>query len=158
MLLANIEIMNFDSLAAESYGKVRADLEKEGNPIFLTKRRRQFMERGLELYKAFIDGLVKRKDGVLGKWIIGNGYPNTDDNKEINDLLNSLSAEQKSIVAKMVSEARIGGIHDTLAYMNEMMDCDGLEISQNGEAFPHDKFDSMHYDFTCRCEGDEWPE
>ena len=116
------------------------------------------MERGLELYKAFIDGLVKRKDGVLGKWIIGKGYPNTDDNKEINDLLNSLSAEQKSIVAKMVSKARIGGIHDTLAYMNEMMDCDGLEISQHGEVFPHNKFDSMHYDFICRCEGDEWPE
>lgn len=116
------------------------------------------MERGLELYKAFIDGLVKRKDGVLCKWIIGKGYPNTDDNKEINNLLNALSAEQKSIVAKMVSKARIGGIHDTLAYMNEMMDCDGLEISQNGEVFPYDEFDSMHYDFICRCEGDEWPE
>lgn len=51
----------------------------------------------------------------------------------------------------MVSKARIGGIHDTLAYMNEMMDCDGLEISQNGETFPHDEFDSMHYDFICRC-------
>lgn len=25
--------MNFDSLAAESYGKVRADLEKTGTPI-----------------------------------------------------------------------------------------------------------------------------
>ena len=33
LLLANIEIMNFDSLAAESYGKIRADLEKEGTPI-----------------------------------------------------------------------------------------------------------------------------
>ena len=33
LLLANIEIMNFDSLAAESYGKVRADLEKNGTPI-----------------------------------------------------------------------------------------------------------------------------
>ena len=33
LLLANIEIMNFDSLAAESYGKIRADLEKEGKPI-----------------------------------------------------------------------------------------------------------------------------
>ena len=31
--LANIEIMNFDSLAAESYGKIRADLEKAGTPI-----------------------------------------------------------------------------------------------------------------------------
>ena len=33
LLLANIEIMNFDSLAAESYGKIRADLEKTGSPI-----------------------------------------------------------------------------------------------------------------------------
>lgn len=33
LLLANIEILNFDSLAAESYGKIRADLEKTGTPI-----------------------------------------------------------------------------------------------------------------------------
>ncbi len=33
MLLANIKILSFDSLAAESYGKVRADLEKVGTPI-----------------------------------------------------------------------------------------------------------------------------
>ena len=33
LLLANIEIMNFDALAAESYGKIRADLEKAGKPI-----------------------------------------------------------------------------------------------------------------------------
>lgn len=33
LLLANIEIMNFDSLAAESYGEIRADLEKAGTPI-----------------------------------------------------------------------------------------------------------------------------
>ena len=33
LLLANIEIMNFDSLATESYGKVRANLEKVGTPI-----------------------------------------------------------------------------------------------------------------------------
>ena len=33
LLLANIEIMNFDSLAAEGYGKIRADLEKAGTPI-----------------------------------------------------------------------------------------------------------------------------
>lgn len=33
LLLANIEIMNFDSLAAEHYGKIRSDLEKAGIPI-----------------------------------------------------------------------------------------------------------------------------
>ena len=33
LLLANIEILNFDSLAAEQYGKIRADLEKAGTVI-----------------------------------------------------------------------------------------------------------------------------
>ena len=33
MLLANIEILNFDVNAAESYGKIRAGLEKNGTPI-----------------------------------------------------------------------------------------------------------------------------
>lgn len=33
ILLANIEIMNFDTLAAEEYGKIRAELEKSGTPI-----------------------------------------------------------------------------------------------------------------------------
>lgn len=33
LLLSNIEIMDFDSYAAEGYGKIRADLEKSGKPI-----------------------------------------------------------------------------------------------------------------------------
>ena len=33
MLLANIEILNFDVDAADCYGKIRADLEKKGTPI-----------------------------------------------------------------------------------------------------------------------------
>lgn len=33
LLLANIEILDFDTLAAEAYGKIRADLEKGGTSI-----------------------------------------------------------------------------------------------------------------------------
>ncbi len=33
VLLSNIEIMTFDAEAAESYGRIRADLEKNGTPI-----------------------------------------------------------------------------------------------------------------------------
>lgn len=33
ILLANIEVMSFDSYAAEGYGEVRAELEKAGTPI-----------------------------------------------------------------------------------------------------------------------------
>lgn len=33
LLLSNIEIMNYDTNASESYGKIRADLEDKGTPI-----------------------------------------------------------------------------------------------------------------------------
>ncbi len=33
LLLANIEIKNFDAHAAAEYGKIRADLERSGTPI-----------------------------------------------------------------------------------------------------------------------------
>lgn len=33
LLLANIEILGFDSKAAMCYGRIRADLEKKGTPI-----------------------------------------------------------------------------------------------------------------------------
>ncbi len=97
-------------------------------------------------------------DGVLSKWILEKGYPNTDENKDINELLSTLSDDQKAVLVKMVTNARISGIHDALAYMNEKMDLEGLVISQDGLTFPYDSFDSMNYDFISRCEGDEWPE
>lgn len=33
LLLADIDILSFDTNAAESYGEIRAELEKKGNPI-----------------------------------------------------------------------------------------------------------------------------
>ena len=33
ILLANMEILDFDAVAANCYGKIRADLEKKGTPI-----------------------------------------------------------------------------------------------------------------------------
>lgn len=33
LLLSNIEVLDFNSSAAECYGKIRADLEKAGTPI-----------------------------------------------------------------------------------------------------------------------------
>ena len=66
--------------------------------------------------------------------------------------------EQKDVLAEMLQDEHIAGIHDTLAYINEMMDLEGLELHQDGESYPNDYFESLHYDFISRCDGDEWPE
>lgn len=39
------------------------------------------MSKELKLYKAFIDGLVDRKDSMTARWVKGDGFPQTDDNK-----------------------------------------------------------------------------
>ena len=116
------------------------------------------MSKELELYKAFIDGLVERKDSMTALWVKGDGFPKTEDNKAKNELLAALTPEQKGVLAEMLQDEHIAGIHDTLAYINEMMDLEGLELHQDGESYPNDYFESLHYDFISRCDGDEWPE
>ena len=39
------------------------------------------MGKELELYKAFIDGLVEQKDSVTAKWVLEGGFPHTEDNQ-----------------------------------------------------------------------------
>ena len=116
------------------------------------------MSKELELYKAFIDGLVERKDSMTALQVKAGGFPKTEDNKAKNELLAALTPEQKGVLAEMLQDEHIAGIHDTLAYINEMMDLDGLELYQDGESYPNDYFESLHYDFISRCDGDEWPE
>lgn len=116
------------------------------------------MSKELELYKAFIDGLVERKDSMTALWVKGDGFPKTEDNQAKNELLAALTPEQKGVLAEMLQDEHIAGIHDTLAYINEMMDLEGLELHQDGESYPNDYFESLHYDFISRCDGDEWPE
>ena len=116
------------------------------------------MSKELKLYKAFIDGLVERKDSMTALCVKGDGFPKTEDNKAKKDLLATLTPEQKGVLAEMLQDEHIAGIHDTLAYINEMMDLDGLELYQDGESYPNDYFESLHYDFISRCNGDKWPE
>ena len=73
-------------------------------------------------------------------------------------LFAALTPAQREVLAEILQDEHIAGIHDALAYINEMMDLDGLELYQDGESYPNDYFESLHYDFISRCDGDEWPE
>lgn len=63
------------------------------------------MSKELELYKAFIDGLVERKDSMTALWVKGDGFPKTEDNKAKNDLLATLTPEQKDVLAEMLQDS-----------------------------------------------------
>ena len=87
----------------------------------------------------------------------GDGFPKTEDNKAKNELLAALTPEQKGVLAEMLQDEHIA-VSTIPLHINEMMNLEGLELHQDGESYPNDYFESLHYDFTSRCDGDEWPE
>ena len=77
------------------------------------------MSKELKLYKAFIDGLVDRKDSMTARWVKGDGFPQTDDNKAKNDLFAALTPAQREVLAEILQDEHIAGIHLSLIHISE---------------------------------------
>lgn len=113
-----------------------------------------------ELYKTFIDDLVRLRPCVDTRRINGDGWPKNGDpeNEKINKVLSELTPEQKEVFAMIAQSARDGGIHDVLVYLGDEINLDGLQIVKNGVKMAKEPFGSdMHFDWVCRREGDPWP-
>jgi hypothetical protein len=117
------------------------------------------MMNALAIYKTFIDGLVKRREGVLAQWVRTKGWPDPPGNREINKLLSKLTPEEKEVVAKIVQQAREGGIHDTLVFVNDRVNLNGLRISENSVEMAIEPYGTeLYFDWVARCAGDPWPD
>jgi len=117
------------------------------------------MSSPLNEYKRFIDDLVKIRTSILARQVMDEGLPALPVNKEINQLLSQLSLEQRETLAKIIQKERDGGIHDTLAYMSDAINLNGLRLSRNGTEIAIEPYGTeMYYDWVCRYMGDEWPE
>ncbi len=113
----------------------------------------------LHEYKKFIDDLVSRRSCVLARWVTDLGWPKLPENEKFNKLLADLTPEQRETAAEMVQRARDGGIGDTLAYLSEEINLEGLRLSRNGVEFAMEPYGTeMDYDWICRLHGKPWPE
>jgi hypothetical protein len=112
----------------------------------------------LELYRDFVDGLVKRREGVLPKWIREKGWPALPENEQINALLSKLTPEEKEVVARIARAARDDGIHDTLVFLQEQMDLKNLRLVMDGVELPVSPHDTeIFWDWVARADGAPWP-
>ena len=118
------------------------------------------MNKPLEEYKAFIDGLLGRpsigahraKEGI---WNV-NQIP---EQEKFNRLLKELSPEQRETLADLLQQEYDSGIFAVLAYLTDKINVDGLRLVQNGIELAVEPYGTeMYYDWVCRREGDEWPE
>lgn len=65
------------------------------------------MKKQLELYKSFVDGLVGRKESITARRILSEGLPNTADNAQDNQVLSTMSQEQRELVAKLLTQEQL---------------------------------------------------
>lgn len=107
----------------------------------------QDKKASIEIYKNFIDDLVKIRPGVLSVWAESKGWPKTEENAEINTFLNELSNDQRRIIAQIIQKSRDGGIHDVLVYLSEEINTNELKIIKNDIEMAVEPFDTeLFYD------------
>jgi hypothetical protein len=113
----------------------------------------------LEDYKALIDGLVTVRTGVVSGWVRKGAFPATPEYAKVKSLCAALKEEEREAIAKLVEQAREGGIHDALVFLHDRMMIDGVRLTKGGRELPVEPFDTqLYYDWMCRAMGDSWPD
>ena len=69
-----------------------------------------------------------------------------------------MNGEDRQIVAEMLQEARDGGIHDTLVFLEDEMNLNALRIVIDGIELPLDPFWDLYHDWQYRRSGESWPD
>jgi len=114
-----------------------------------------------EAYQAIIDQLVKEdSEGVAAALVEKEGiYCRSVDSGPFNVLVQSLSKEDRKLLAGMLNEERRGAIHDVLALLTWWINCRDVALSFRGEPMPVELSGmGLHGDYIGRLDGWEWPE
>lgn len=117
------------------------------------------MEKPISIYKEFIDGLVDISPSAEANRVRENAFLKTEKFQNVNKLLDKLTVEEKELLGVFFQEVREGGIHDTLVYLQDKINSEGLVLVQNEVKLANEPYGTeMYYDWVSRKEGDDWPE
>jgi hypothetical protein len=109
-------------------------------------------------YKAFIDGLVDlaHQDSPAAN-AIRHGVlyqsPGPEDGK-YNQFVAELSSAQRELLAAIVQNER----QATIAHVLRFVDWKEYRLSRGAISLAVNPFAENFYDYTCRMEGDTWPD
>lgn len=116
------------------------------------------MNKSLEEYKTFIDGLCGWPQSSVGACRAREGIWNRNDISEqdkFNKLLKELTPEQRETLAQMLQGEHDSGLFAVLAYLTDK----GLRLVRNGVELAVEPYGTeMYHDWNCRRAGDAWPE
>ncbi|MFI0844111.1 DUF6547 family protein [Mesorhizobium sp. IMUNJ 23232] len=126
-----------------------------------------YSEGGIR-YQQFIDEFVDLAQGdVNAVRIRVSGHAERTNEEDLpleeeeikrKNLLLSLNAADRAVIATMFKECRTRAVHDVLAHLQYKYTSGGLELFVDGVQLPRDPFwGEMHVNFVYRLDGEEWP-
>jgi Family of unknown function (DUF6547) len=120
------------------------------------------MNKSLEEYQAFIDGLLEGPKSSIGARRAKEGVWNVNEvpqQEKVNKLLQELAPEQRETLAEMLQQEHDNGVFAVLAYLTDEIRVGGLRLVRNGIELAVEPYGTeIYYDWTCRRAGDAWPE
>jgi len=117
-------------------------------------------ETPVEAYKAIIDQLVNETShGVSERLVRESGiYSKAPREKAANRFVQSLTADQRVLLAEMLRHERTSAIHDVLAVLTWWLQCREVALTFRGELMPFELSDmGIHGDYVGRLDGWKWP-
>jgi hypothetical protein len=118
------------------------------------------LSRPVDAYKAIIDELVSETShGVSEKLVVQEDiFSRAPDAAVFNTFIQSLSAQQRELLARMLHSERNSSIHDVLAVLSWWVSTQEVGFTFRGNAMPVDLSGAgLHGDFVGRQNDWEWP-
>ena len=113
----------------------------------------------VEVYKQIIDQLVERSPSLGARLVTEEGmYSKAPAFRHTNDLVRALTAEQRAVLAEMLTHERESAIHDVLAALTWWIDCRDVGLTYQGQPMPVQlSGEGLHGDYVGRRDNWEWP-
>lgn len=129
----------------------------EGQPAMPGERQ---PSRPIDAYKEIIDQLVTETSyGVREKLVVREGaFSQLSDDRVFNSFVQTLSIDQRRILAQMLHAERTAAIGDVLAVLSWWVLARGVGFTFRGEPMPVDLSGmGLHGDYVGRQDDWEWP-
>lgn len=116
-------------------------------------------DRPIEAYKRIIDGLVADTPSLSARMVVDVGiFSRSVGAEALNELVRSLTSDQRLVLAMMLEHERKTAIFDVLAALTWWIDCRGLTFQYGNEPMPVQlSGEGMHGDYIGRLDDWQWP-
>lgn len=113
----------------------------------------------VEVYKQIIDQLVERSPSMGARLVAEQGvYSKAPALEKTNNLVRSLTQEQRKMLMQILAHERQSAIHDVLAALTWWIDCRGVGLTYQGQPMPVQlSGEGLHGDYVGRLADWQWP-